>query len=139
MLAEGDEKALYFLGFIDEDKSRYPQGTTKPILSIQQELKAYFQGNFKTFQTPIYLEGTPFQQKVWTELRKIPFGKTKSYKEIASAIKNPLACRAVGHANGSNQFVILIPCHRVIAADGSLGGYSSGLERKKWLLQHEGV
>lgn len=138
MLAVGDDQFLHFLGFFNEKKIRFVNGITEPIQRIRQELKAYFSGDLKTFQTPICIEGSPFQKQVWMQLQNIPFGKTKSYKEVAGSIQNPLACRAVGHANSANQFIILIPCHRVIQADGSLGGYSAGLERKKWLLNHEG-
>ena len=120
-----------------QGKTEVCPGMTKPMASIQRELDAYFKGNSQEFKTPLCIRGSFFQTQVWEELRRIPFGKTKSYQEIACAIDNPLACRAVGLANGANPFVIVIPCHRVIQANGSLGGYSAGLHRKIWLLNHE--
>ena len=84
-------------------------------------------------------QGTPFQLRVWQELRRIPWGQTISYGELARRVGNPKASRAVGQANAVNPIPLIIPCHRVIAADGSLGGYSSGLDRKRWLLRHEGA
>jgi methylated-DNA-[protein]-cysteine S-methyltransferase len=86
---------------------------------------------------PLRLEGTPFQQRVWESLTEIPYGETWSYGELAKRIGNPNASRAVGLANGSNPIAILVPCHRVIGADGSLTGYGGGLDRKRWLLSHE--
>jgi len=83
--------------------------------------------------------GTPFQRKVWTALRTIPVGTTTNYGALAARLDVPKAVRAVGHANGSNPISIVVPCHRVIGANGSLTGYGGGLERKRWLLQHEGV
>ena len=83
--------------------------------------------------------GTPFQLRVWQELRRIPWGQTISYGELARRVGNPKASRAVGQANAVNPIPLIIPCHRVIAADGSLGGYSSGPDRKRWLLRHEGA
>ena len=89
------------------------------------------------FVTPIAIEGTPFQTAVWRELLKIPHGETRSYADIARAIGNPNAFRAVGIANGANRLCLVIPCHRVVAADGSLSGYGGGRWRKEWLLKHE--
>ena len=88
---------------------------------------------------PLDLQGTSFQKRVWEELRKIPWGGTISYKELAARVGNPKALRAVGQANGANPIPLIIPCHRVIAANGTIGGYSSGVERKRRLLRHEGV
>jgi AraC family transcriptional regulator, regulatory protein of adaptative response / methylated-DNA-[protein]-cysteine methyltransferase len=136
MYAVADDQTLHYLGF-EEGDFVTTLGITKPLEMIQEELNQYFFGNLTAFQTPLYFQGSPFQIDVWNALRTIPFGKTKSYKEVASMIQNPKACRAVGLANGKNPFVIIVPCHRVIQADGSLGGYSAGLYRKKWLLEHE--
>lgn len=102
-----------------------------------QQLEEYFQGNRKTFDVPVHMKGTPFQQSVWNALREIPYGETRSYKEIAQAIGNPKACRAVGMANNRNQILIIVPCHRVIGADGSLVGFGCGLNAKKYLLNLE--
>jgi len=101
------------------------------------ELKQYLEGKRTRFKIPLDLEGTDFQKHVWAELIKIPYGKTCSYKEIAIKISNPKAVRAVGSANGKNPVCIIIPCHRVIADDGSNGGYSGGQEKKRWLLRLE--
>lgn len=106
------------------------------LLTIKQ-LEEYFDGKRTMFDLPFDLEGTPFQQRVWHELLKIPFGKTRSYMDISRALGDVKAIRAVGTANGSNRIAIIIPCHRVIGSDGSLTGYAGGLFRKKWLLDFE--
>ena len=101
---------------------------------------AYFTGSRTDFAAlTLDPQGTPFQLRVWQELRRIPWGQTISYGELARRVGNPKASRAVGQANAVNPIPLIIPCHRVIAADGSLGGYSSGLDRKRWLLRHEGA
>lgn len=99
-----------------------------------QELKEYFIGQRKKFEVPLDVEGTEFQRKVWNQLKKIPYGKTFSYQEIATQIKHDKAIRAVGTANGRNPLSIIIPCHRVIASDGTLAGYAGGLDIKSKLL-----
>lgn len=150
MIAIGDEKALYLLEFVDrrglereverlreKTKSAIIPGTTETILSIEKELNQYFDGKLKEFTTPLFLLGSPFQKRVWEELKKIPIGETRSYAEMAIAIGNPSAFRAVANANGANQFAIIIPCHRVINTNGDLGGYGGGIARKDWLLNHE--
>ncbi len=101
------------------------------------QLKSYFAGELKKFDLPLCPEGTPFQKSVWKALLDIPYGKTASYKDIAVAVKNPKAVRAVGGANGRNPIPIVIPCHRVISSDGKMGGYSSGLDIKERLLKLE--
>lgn len=107
---------------------------------VAQALEDYFHGNPASFAAlDLDLKGTPFQLRVWQELRKIPYGETVSYQELARRLGKPKATRAVGQACGANPVPLIIPCHRVIAGDGSLGGYSSGLERKRWLLRHEGL
>jgi O-6-methylguanine DNA methyltransferase len=103
------------------------------------DLKRYWKGNPKSLKTTFDLKGTSFQMKVWRELQKIPFGKTISYGELAKRIGKPKSARAVGGAVGKNPVSILIPCHRVIASDGTLGGYSGGLSIKQKLLAHEGA
>ena len=116
-------------------------GSSKPEEKILKDavgqVEEYFAGNRKQFNITFNLAGTPFQKQVWGELFKIPFGKTVAYKDIAKRIKNPKAVRAVGSANGKNPVCIIIPCHRVIAADGSIGGYAGGLDIKKKLLKLE--
>ena len=102
-----------------------------------RQIQEYFAGTRKTFSVPLHAPGTEFQQRVWAALREIPFGEMRSYGEIASAIGDPKAVRAVGTANGMNRIAIMIPCHRVIGADGALTGYGGGLWRKDWLIKHE--
>jgi methylated-DNA-[protein]-cysteine S-methyltransferase len=102
-------------------------------------LNEYFEGKIKTFSLPLHLHGTPFQIQIWKALQKIPHGKTWSYQQLAMEAGNPRAMRAAGSANGRNPLPIIIPCHRVIRKNGDIGGYSSGLSIKKWLLAHEGI
>ncbi len=102
-----------------------------------EQLNAYFAGELRDFELPVTLRGTEFQRRVWGALREIPYGETISYGELARWVGNPKASRAVGLANGRNPVAIVVPCHRVIGADGSLTGYGGGLERKVWLLEHE--
>jgi len=102
-----------------------------------RQLTEYFDGSRAKFDLPVCQHGTEFQQSVWNALKDIPFGKTVSYGNIAKKINNPKSVRAVGAANGKNKVWIIVPCHRVIGANGSLTGYAGGLERKKWLLDHE--
>lgn len=104
-----------------------------------RQLDEYFSGNRKDFTLPLALEGTNFQCSVWKALQTIPYGQTISYKQLAERVENPKACRAVGSANGRNPIAIIIPCHRVIAANGTLGGYAGGLDIKTILLTLEGV
>jgi methylated-DNA-[protein]-cysteine S-methyltransferase len=101
------------------------------------QLGSYFAGELTEFDLPLATAGAPFQQRVWTELRKIPYGSTISYGELARQVGNPKASRAVGAANGSNPISIIIPCHRVIGSNGKLTGYGGGIERKKFLLEFE--
>jgi methylated-DNA-[protein]-cysteine S-methyltransferase len=102
-----------------------------------KQLQEYFDGQRNVFDLPLIISGTPFQKSVWNALSGIPHGQTCSYKELAKAVSNPGAMRAVGTANGRNPIAIIIPCHRVIAADGTLGGYAGGLEAKAHLLALE--
>lgn len=112
-------------------------GTNVMLERLEREIDAYFKGKLDVFTTPLDVPGTEFQQRVWDALRKIPLGKTRSYAQIARAIAQPTAVRAVARANGDNRIAIIIPCHRVIGSDGSLTGYAGGLRRKEWLLDHE--
>lgn len=114
-----------------------PPGNDKIIDKTRRELDAYFEGKLKVFTVPVTPEGTAFQRAVWNALLTIPYGVTKSYAQQAQAIGNPKAMRAVGLANGRNPIAIIIPCHRVIGANGSLTGYGGGMERKKFLLDLE--
>jgi methylated-DNA-[protein]-cysteine S-methyltransferase len=105
--------------------------------STRAQLTEYFAGERSGFDLPLAPEGTSFQRKVWNALCEIPYGETISYGELARRIGQPTAARAVGLANGSNPLPIVVPCHRVIGADGSLTGFGGGIERKRWLLAHE--
>lgn len=119
-----------------------PQGAApeeKVLAAALKQLTEYFNGRRKDFDLPLDLEGTSFQKKVWQQLQKIPFGQTVSYGEVAKRIKNPKAVRAVGSANGKNPVCVIVPCHRVIASDGTIGGYSGGLQVKRKLLALEGI
>lgn len=102
-----------------------------------RQLQEYFDGNRKTFDLPLSQDGTEFQHQVWQQLTQIPFGITHSYSQIAQSIGRDKAVRAVGAANGRNKLPIVVPCHRVIGSDGSLTGFAGGMERKRWLLEHE--
>jgi len=109
-----------------------------PILDLcEKELTAYFDGKLQGFTVPVRLKGTDFRKQVWDALKTIPYGKTVSYKDIALQIDNPKAVRAVGGANHNNPVSIIIPCHRVVGANGSLTGYGGGMDAKKWLLELE--
>jgi methylated-DNA-[protein]-cysteine S-methyltransferase len=110
-----------------------------PFAAIHDQLDAYFAGELERFDLPLAPEGTEFQLRVWDELQRIPYGETISYGELADRIGDRRAVRAVGLANGRNPLAIVIPCHRVIGADGSLVGYGGGLERKEQLLKLEGA
>lgn len=125
----------------DDARARVP---TPAVASDHQMLRAaeaqlgeYFMGQRRIFDLPLAPAGTPFQQAVWRALLQIPFGETRSYLDIASALGQPTATRAVGAANGRNPLPIVAPCHRVIGANGSLTGFGGGLGNKRWLLDHE--
>lgn len=115
--------------------------TTKahPVLALTVvQVRAYFAGERTTFSLPLAPRGTDFQRAVWTALTTIPFGETRSYLQLATQLGNPAATRAVGAANGRNPISIVVPCHRVVGADGSLTGFAGGIEAKAWLLRREG-
>ena len=148
MLAISDEHHLHLLEFKEykhldkaiqrlQTHSRIIPGEAKPIALVQTALDQYFEGALHSFDVPLFIKGTPFQKKVWEALQKIPLGETRAYLDLAKTIGNPLACRAVAKANSTNQFAIIVPCHRVINANGLLGGYAGGVMRKQWLLDHE--
>lgn len=133
--------ANYITEIVFHDISQKSQGSKKhlPPLMIQcvEQLIQYFQGERRQFELPISQEGTPFQKEVWSELMQIPYGKTISYLELARRTGDSKATRAVASANGKNNVCIVVPCHRVIGSNKELVGYSGGLWRKKWLLEHE--
>ena len=136
VVIKGTEKALNEILFLNKKKTSTK--VVPPLLEkCIEELDEYFNGKRKIFNVAVAQEGTVFQQKVWNELTKIPYGKTVSYLVIAKSMKNPKSIRAVGGANGKNKIAIIIPCHRVIGANNKLTGYAGGLWRKEWLLNHE--
>jgi methylated-DNA-[protein]-cysteine S-methyltransferase len=113
-------------------------GRADPLLArAREQLAAWFAGARTQFDLPLRPEGTPFQLAVWRELQAIPYGETRSYGQIAVRVGQPSASRAVGAANGRNPIAVIVPCHRVIGASGALVGYGGGMERKRWLLDHE--
>ncbi len=130
-----NERAVLSVALVDK-----PHGAPADNNVLKQcvkELDEYFQGARKHFSVRLERRGTDFQEKVWEALEKIPYGKTCSYEDIATAAGSPKAVRAVGLANGKNPHWIIVPCHRVIGKNKKLTGYAGGLDRKKWLLEHE--
>lgn len=140
ILIEGDDDSITRLGRIgggyDSDEW-VPVDRFTAIKEASQQLDAYWAGELFDFDLPLAPGGTPFQNKVWAALRTIPYGKTASYGDIAKKIGSPTASRAVGAANGRNPIAIVVPCHRVIGANGTLTGYAGGLDMKRQLLAHE--
>ncbi|WP_075086064.1 bifunctional transcriptional activator/DNA repair enzyme AdaA [Mariniblastus fucicola] len=150
MVCAANEQGLHLLEFADRrmletqikrvnklTRCTFVIGENEFHRSIQGELQAWFAGKLEKFQTPIVLKGTTFQEQVWRQLLQIRYGESRSYEQIAKNLENPKAMRAVGKANGDNRFAIVVPCHRVIRADGSLSGYGGGVWRKQWMLNHE--
>lgn len=134
---EGTEKAITKVNFSDKKKIKSDSNLPPILKKCLKQLDEYFKGKRQNFSLELQLEGTDFQKKVWEQLQRIPYGETASYKDVAVAIGNEKAVRAVGGANGMNNIAIIIPCHRVIGADGNLVGFGGGLWRKVWLLNHE--
>ncbi len=141
---------LLLLGDGDTLHGLYMQGGRKPVAivsawqraeapfaAVTAQLEEYFGGRRETFDVSLQMHGSPFEQRVWSALQEIPYGETTSYGELASRIGQPTGARAVGLANGRNPIAVIVPCHRVIGADGSLTGYGGGLERKRILLELE--
>lgn len=153
LIVVSDEKKLLMLSFPESQhinrelkhltelfsKPIIEDDDSKPLKSIETELKAYFKGDLTEFHTPIDINftGTEFQRAVWNEIYKIKHGKTITYSELAQRIGKPNSYRAVANACGRNPIAIVVPCHRILASGGKLGGYSSGIEKKEWLLDHE--
>lgn len=151
MIAVADHTHVHLLEFHDrkalakeleslqrKTRSTVAAGRTPAIERIEAEMKAYFAGRLREFETPLALAfGTAFEREIWSRLMRIPVGETRAYGDIARDMDNPQVVRAVGRANGANQIAVVIPCHRLIGADGSLTGYGGGLWRKQWLLKHE--
>ena len=143
LLLGGDDSALALIGFPEGKGQVTPldswQRNDSVFDDVKQQLAEYFAGQRREFDLELSPHGTEFQLQVLDALQTIPFGETRSYLDIATAIQRPKAVRAVGAANGRNPLPIVIPCHRVIGADGSLTGFGGGLAAKSWLLAHEGV
>lgn len=132
---EGDEKGVAVISVLSEGElsTTIPTQLQEAVLQLQE----YFEGKRQDFTFELNPKGTDFQQKVWQELRNIPFGRTISYLDLSKKLGDVKAIRAAASANGKNPLWIVVPCHRVIGTDGSLTGYAGGLWRKKWLLEHE--
>lgn len=133
----GSDAGIAALVFLDETQ---PASDNIPdwLRACAAQWADYFAGQRREFDLPLDLQGTAFEKQVWAELLKIPFGETRSYLQIAEALGDKNAVRAVGSANGKNPVSVIVPCHRVIGSDGSLTGYGGGVWRKAWLLEHEG-
>lgn len=142
LLVAGDETAVRRIYFPKHGKAVKPEaGWTEsargPVGIALRQLREYFAGKRVDFNIPLALEGTTFQRAVWEQLREVPYAQTISYGELARRVGNPKASRAVGSANGANRLPIVIPCHRVIAGDGTIGGFGGGLPTKRFLLELE--
>ncbi len=134
---KGTESAVTELKFVEVRRAEYE---CSPYLDLAlRQIAEYFRGERQVFDLNLSLDGTPFQQSVWEKLLTVEYGSTASYKDIAGAIGNPAAVRAVGMANNRNPVSIIVPCHRIIGSNGKLVGYGGGLWRKEWLLGHEGA
>lgn len=136
MIAIADGDGVTYLDFVD-DEIQSECSNHPLLLQLEQELNEYFSKKRQIFTVPLCVSGTSFQKGVWETLQKIPFGTTLSYAQEAKLFGNPKATRAVANANSKNPISILIPCHRVIASDGTIGGYSGGVWRKEFLLSLE--
>ena len=150
MVAVADHRSLHVLEFFDRrifaaqlevvaaaTGLRFCVEENAVIMGLRAELEAYFCGECSQFQTPLALHGTAFVQSVWQALLEVPAGETRSYGALSRDLNNPNAVRAVAQANGANRLAVVVPCHRIIGADGALTGYGGGLWRKRWLLDHE--
>jgi O-6-methylguanine DNA methyltransferase len=150
MVAIGNNEHLYLLEFADRvtlkrqidtllssSGSDLLPGNSNTITSVEKELKLYFNKDLREFKTPIKMYGTEFRKIVWNALLTIPCGETRSYKDLAISIDNPKCVRALAGACGANRFSLIVPCHRVISSDGTIGGYSGGLHHKEKLLELE--
>jgi methylated-DNA-[protein]-cysteine S-methyltransferase len=137
LLLVGDETGLCALWMQPHEPPAAAVRDDDALAPAATQLAEYFAGERTRFELALSPYGTAFQQKVWLALREIPFGRTTTYGEIAADLGQPTASRAVGLANGRNPLAVIVPCHRVIGADGSLTGFGGGLPRKRWLLEHE--
>lgn len=134
---EADDTSVLSVSF--EDSPSDTVRLNNILIETVSQLAEYFQGSRKEFTVPVNPAGTEFQQRVWKQLQTVPFGKTRTYQSQAKEMGDVKAIRAVAAANGQNPIAIIIPCHRIIGSDGSLTGYAGGVQKKEWLLQHEGA
>lgn len=132
-----DENCITALSFVEETSGTNETAFPEVLQKALKQVEEFFQGKRKEFQLELEAKGTEFQQQVWKQLVEVPYGETACYGDIAARLGNAKASRAVGGANNKNKIAIIIPCHRIVGADGSLTGYAGGLWRKEWLLQHE--
>ncbi|HUF13504.1 MAG TPA: methylated-DNA--[protein]-cysteine S-methyltransferase [Longimicrobiales bacterium] len=150
MIAIASDEALWLLEFADRrglpgqrkalarlvpDEPR--EGHNEVLRRVEAQLVEYFAGARREFELPMRMDGSEFQREAWSALLRIPFGETRSYAQQAALLERPEAVRAVARANGENRLAVVVPCHRVVGADGRLTGYGGGLHRKRWLLDHE--
>ena len=140
------KEGVLLVSFVEEDYSeklfyfiKHSFRIVRSFSTLENQLKEYFEGVRKEFNLKLLMNGTSYQQTVWRELLKVPYGETISYGELAKRIGNPKGARSIGMAVHFNPIGIIIPCHRVIRSSGEIGGYASGIYRKKWLLEHEGA
>lgn len=133
----GNERGLLEVRFAERKASGRRLQPPPVIAEAVEQLEEYFAGYRRNFTLKLQLKGTDFEQKAWREVRRVPYGRTASYGEVARSLGQPGAARAIGGANHRNPIVIIVPCHRIIGADGQLVGYGGGLWRKEWLLAHE--
>jgi len=141
LLSDGDSLTGLYMDaaeFNAETRASWREDDSR-FIAVRAQLDAYFAGELRRFELPLAPQGSAFQQTVWSALHQIPYGATISYGEQAVRLGKPNAARAVGLANGRNPISIIVPCHRVIGASGALTGYGGGIERKRWLLCHEGA
>jgi len=143
LLLSADERGLLLIRFAERGRPARPEPGWRedrgPLSEATSQLERYFAGELREFDLRLAPEGTPFQLEVWNALRRIPYGRTMSYGELARSVGRPSASRAVGAANGRNPLPIVVPCHRVIGADGGLTGFGGGVEIKRALLELEGA
>ncbi|NKB89144.1 MAG: methylated-DNA--[protein]-cysteine S-methyltransferase [Acidobacteria bacterium] len=143
LFVAGDHDALHEVSFSTGHQIREPrEGWTEDAGSLRfatVQIDEYFAGTRRDFDLPLAMQGTDFQKRVWNELMEIPFGESRTYGEMAETLGSPGAARAVGRANATNHIPLIVPCHRVVGADGSLTGFGGGMPTKQWLLRFEGV
>jgi methylated-DNA-[protein]-cysteine S-methyltransferase len=132
----GTESEILSVEFVEHRRTEYESNAV--VREGTRQIDEYLRGQRREFDLPLGLVGTDFQQRVWRQVLGVPYGQAATYQEIADAIGNPKAVRAVGTANGKNPSPLIVPCHRIIGSDGHLVGYGGGLWRKEWLLRHEG-